>query len=102
NVYYIRKRGASVATVAANSLVLTLVVSLVLLVACLVGWPWIIAPFTKGARPAYVYLALSVVPFVLIESYFLAIMQAVENFRAYNLQSVYKAVFSFVGIAFAL
>src|SRR5262249_32841819 len=102
NVYYIRKRGASITTVAANSLVLSLIVTLVLLGACFAGWNWIIAPFTKGAARSYVLLALSVVPFVLIESYFLAIMQAVENFRAYNLQSVYKAVFSFVGIAFAL
>ena len=102
NVYYIRKRGASVGTVASNSLVLSLIVTLVLLAACLLGWNWIIAPFTRGAARSYIWLALSVIPFVLIESYFLAIMQAVENFRAYNMQSVYKAVFSFLGIAFAL
>ena len=102
NVFYIRKRGASVATVASNSLVLCITVSVVLLATCYVGRDWFIAPFTKGAAPAYVLLALTAVPFVLIESYFLSILQAVENFRAYNLQSVYKAVFSFVTIAVAL
>jgi O-antigen/teichoic acid export membrane protein len=42
------------------------------------------------------------VPFALTESYFLAILQAVERFHAYNMQTVYKAVFGFVGIAIAL
>jgi O-antigen/teichoic acid export membrane protein len=102
NVFYIRKRGASVTTVASNSLVLSLTVSVILLAACYVGRNWFIAPFTKGAEPAYVLLALTAVPFVLIESYFLAILQAVENFRANNLQLVYKAVFSFAAIAVAL
>lgn len=102
NVYYIRRRGASVATVASNSLVLSIVVALVLLVACWVAGPWIVAPFTKGAEPSYVWLSLSLVPFVLIESYFLSILQAVERFNAYNLQTVVKAVFGFLGIAIAL
>jgi O-antigen/teichoic acid export membrane protein len=42
------------------------------------------------------------VPFLLIESYFMAILQAVEAFGAYNMQSIYKAVMSFVGIVTAL
>ena len=102
NVYYIRKRGASVSTVASNSLVLSLVVSVLLVIACFLGRPWLIDPFTGGADTRLVLLALTAIPFVMIESYFLSILQAVENFRAYNLQSIYKAVFSFTTIAFAL
>jgi O-antigen/teichoic acid export membrane protein len=102
NVYYVRRRDASVTTVASNSLVLVVVLSLLLLAASWLGWRALITPFTKDAEPAFIWLALSVVPFVLIESYFLAILQAVENFRAYNLQSVYKAIGSFAAIAFAL
>jgi O-antigen/teichoic acid export membrane protein len=102
NVYYVRRAHVPVSTVASNSLVLTFAVSLFLLSACYFFGHWIIDPFTHGAPWAYVWLALVLVPALLIESYFMAILQAVEAFGAYNLQSVYKAVMSFVGIATAL
>ena len=102
NVYYIRRRGASVATVASNSLVLSVAVGLLLFAVCYVGRDWFIAPFTKGAAPTLVVLTLSAIPFFLIESYFLSILQAMERFRAYNTQAILKAVFGFLGIAIAL
>ncbi len=102
NVYYVRKRAISVSTVAANSLVLCLVVSVFLFVACWFGGQWFVTPFTKGAKSTYVWMALALIPFVLIESYFMSILQAVEAFGAYNMQSIYKAVLGFVAIAFAL
>jgi O-antigen/teichoic acid export membrane protein len=102
NVYYVRKRGISVSTVASNSLVLCLTVSVVLLAACWFGGDWFVTPFTKGARSTYVWMALALIPFVLIESYFMSILQAVEAFGAYNMQSIYKAVLGFVAVAFAL
>jgi O-antigen/teichoic acid export membrane protein len=102
NVYYIRRRGASVSTVASNSLVLSLVVSALLVAACYFARPWVLDPFTKGAPTTLVAVALIAIPFTMIESYFLSILQAVENFRAYNLQSIYKAVLGFATIAIAL
>jgi O-antigen/teichoic acid export membrane protein len=102
NVYYIRRAKVPVATVSSNSLVLTFVVTIALLIACYFGGQWFIEPFVEGAPWSYVWLALILVPFLLIESYFLAILQAVEAFKAYNMQSIYKAVMSFVGIATAL
>lgn len=102
NVYYIRRRGASVSSVASNSLVLSIVVSVVLMAACYFLRPWVIDPFTKGARGTLVVLALTAIPFTMVESYFLSILQAVEDFRAYNLQSIYKAIFGFLTIAVAL
>jgi O-antigen/teichoic acid export membrane protein len=102
NVYYIRRRGASVSAVASNSLVLSLIVSVVLIAACYFGRSWVLDPFTKGAHGTLVVLALVAIPFAMIESYFLSILQAIEDFRAYNLQSIYKAVFGFLTIAVAL
>jgi O-antigen/teichoic acid export membrane protein len=102
NVYYVRKRGAGVATVASNALVLTVAVTLVLFAACWFAADFVLAPFTKGAPSEYVWLSLTMVPFFLIESYFMAVLQAMERFKAYNLQSVYKAVFGFLGIVVAL
>jgi O-antigen/teichoic acid export membrane protein len=102
NVYYVRRARVPVSTVASNSLVLTCAVSVLLLAACYFFGHWIIDPFTDGAPWSSVWLALVLVPFLLIESYFMAILQAVEAFGAYNLQSIYKAVMSFVGIATAL
>ena len=102
NVYYIRRRGASVGTVASNSLVLCVGIAVLLLALCYLAGDWFLAPFTRGATPSQIWLALCLVPFVLIESYFLSILQAVEAFGAYNLQSVYKAVFGFCGITITL
>ncbi len=102
NVYYIRKRGSSISAVSSNSMVLAVVVSVLLVVACYLARPWLLDPFTGGATPALVMLALVAIPFAMVESYFLAILQAVEDFRAYNLQSIYKAIFGFVTIAVAL
>ncbi|MBI3770093.1 MAG: flippase [Deltaproteobacteria bacterium] len=102
NVYYIRRRGASVSTIASNSLVLSIAVSIILVAVCYFGRPWVLDPFTKGARTTLVLLALTAIPFTMIESYFLSILQAIEDFRAYNLQSIYKAVFGFLTIAVAL
>lgn len=102
NVYYIRRARVPVETVASNSLVLCAIVSVVVFLAAYFGGQWFIEPFTEGAPWSYVWLALVLVPFLLIESYFMAILQAVEAFGAYNLQSIYKAVMSFVGIATAV
>jgi O-antigen/teichoic acid export membrane protein len=102
NVYYIRRAHVPVSTVASNSLVLSAIVSVVVLLAVYFGGEWFIAPFTEGAPWSYVWLALVLVPFLLIESYFMAILQAVEAFGAYNMQSIYKAVMSFVGIVTAV
>lgn len=102
NVYYVRRAQVPVATVASNSLVLSFIVSLLLFAVCYFFGHWIIDPFTDGAPWSYVWLALVLIPALLIESYFMAILQAVEAFRAYNLQSVIKAILSFVGIATAL
>jgi O-antigen/teichoic acid export membrane protein len=102
NVYYVRRAKIPVSTVASNSLVLCVGMSVLLFFACYLGGQWFIQPFTQGAPPSYVWLVLALVPFLLIESYFMAILQAVEAFGAYNLQSIYKAILSFVGIATAL
>jgi O-antigen/teichoic acid export membrane protein len=102
NVYYVRRARVPVDTVASNSLVLTFAVSLLLLGVCYFFGHWIIDPFTDGAPWSYVWLALVLVPALLVESYFMAILQAVEAFGAYNRQSVIKAVLSFAGIATAL
>src|SRR5678815_2829644 len=102
NVYYVRRARVPVDTVASNSLVLTFAVSILLLGVCYFFGHWIIDPFTDGAPWSYVWLALVLVPALLIESYFMAILQAVEAFGAYNRQSVIKAILSFAGIATAL
>jgi O-antigen/teichoic acid export membrane protein len=102
NVYHIRRRDVPIETVASNAFVLCMVLSAAMLVICWAGGRALLEPFTKGAEPSYVWLALSLIPFVLIESYFLSVLQAVEQFTAYNMQSIYKAVFGFVGVAIAL
>jgi O-antigen/teichoic acid export membrane protein len=102
NVYQIRKRRISIETVTSNSFVLCIVLSVLMLIACWAGGKVVVEPFTKGADAASIWLVLMLIPFTMIESYFLSILQAIEDFRAYNLQSVYKAVFGFLGVVVAL
>jgi hypothetical protein len=101
NVYYIRKRGVAVSTVASNALVMVCVLSVMVLVVCVAGREWLITPFTRTPSPPTSCWRSPRCCSVLIESY-LSILQAVENFRAYNVQSIYKAVLSFAAIAFAM
>jgi O-antigen/teichoic acid export membrane protein len=102
NVYQIRRERVSIETVSSNAFVLCIVLSAAMLAICWAGGKAVLEPFTKGAEPTFVWLVLTLIPFIMIESYFLSILQAVEDFRAYNLQSVYKAVFGFIGVAVAL
>jgi O-antigen/teichoic acid export membrane protein len=102
NVYHIRRRGVSVETISSNAFVLCVVLSIAMLAVCWGGGKAVLDPFTKGAEPAFVWLTLMLIPFILVESYFLSILQAIEDFRAYNLQSVYKAILGFAGVATAL
>ncbi len=103
SVYQIRHRKMAAAAVASNALVIAAVVSGLIFLICYLGYDWFLAPLVKReAEPIYVAIVLSLVPFLLIETYFLGILQAGERFRLFNLQSLYKAVLSLVAITLAL
>src|SRR2546425_4614678 len=88
NVYFMRRRGAAASDVASNSLWLALALGGALAVVCYLGRDWLLAHFLKGAPPVTLPPVLVLLPFVLVQTYFLGVLQAEERFGEYNFQQV--------------
>jgi O-antigen/teichoic acid export membrane protein len=102
NVYYMRRRGASAGRIATNSLWLALVLGGGLALGC---WLWrdtLLAPFLRKAPVAALPPTLLLLPFVLVQAFFLGILQAEERFREYSLQQVVPTVLGLIGMPVAL
>ena len=102
NVYFMRRRGAPPSAVASNSLWLAVVLGGLLAAVCYVGRDWLLTKFLKGAAPVTLLPALALVPFALLQAYFMGVLQAQERFREYNLQQVAPTLVSLVGMVVAL
>ncbi len=102
NVYFMRRRGASASDVASNSLWLALALGGLLALACYLGRSWLLVHFLKGAPPGMLPPILALIPFVLLQAYFLGVLQAEERFQEYNLQLVAPTLLGLVAMAVAL
>ena len=102
NVYFMRRRGASASAVASHSLWLALGLGGGLAVVCFLCRGWFLAHFLKGAPPITILPVLLLLPFVLLQTFFSAVLQAEERFREYNFQQVAPTLFGLVGMAVAL
>jgi O-antigen/teichoic acid export membrane protein len=101
-VYCIRRRGASASDVASNSLWLALALGGTLALACWLGRRWILTTVLRGAPETTFLPVLVLFPVVLMQAFFLGILQAQERWREYNFQQVAPSVLSLVGLAVAL
>lgn len=101
-VYLIRRRGASASTVASHALWLALVLGGALALGGYLGRGWLLATALKGVPPQALPPVLALFPFVLVQAFFLGVLQAEERFAEYNLQQVAPAVLGLVGMAIAL
>jgi O-antigen/teichoic acid export membrane protein len=102
NVYFVRRRGYPAGQVAANALVLAILLGGGLAVACYLQRDWLTATFLRGVRAPQLLPILALLPFVLTEAYFLGILQAIERFGHFNFQYLIQAVLLLVGLALAL
>jgi O-antigen/teichoic acid export membrane protein len=102
NVYFMRRRGASASDVASNSLWLSIVLGGVVAVVCYVQRDWILSRFLSGAPPVTLIPVLLLLPFVVLQAFFQAVLQAQERFREYSMQILAPNVFALVGMAIAL
>ena len=102
NVYFMRRRGASGSDVASHSLWLALGLGGGLALACYLARGWLLVHFLRGAPPITVVPVLLLLPFVLLQAFFSAVLQAEERFREYNFQQVAPTVLGLVGMAIAL
>lgn len=101
-VYCIRRRGASASAVASHALVLGLVLGGALTIACFLGRDWLLATALRGAPAEALPPILLLFPFVLVQAFFLGVLQAEERFSEYNFQQIAPTVLGLVGMAAAL
>jgi O-antigen/teichoic acid export membrane protein len=102
NVYFVRRQGASVSDVASNSVWFALVLGGALAAIAWFGRNWMIAPFLREAPPATVIAVLALCPCVLLQAFFLGVLQAEQRFREFNFQQLAPAVLALLGMPLAL
>lgn len=102
NVFFIRRKGASPSAIAANSVWLALGLGGALALICYVGRDWLLQHILKEAPAASLPPILALIPFVLMQTYFMGIVQAQERFREYNVQQVAPNLMSLIGLGVAL
>jgi len=102
NVYFVRREGASVDDVASNSVWFALVLGGVLAIVAYLGRDWMIAPFLREAPPATVIAVLALCPCVLLQAFFLGVLQAEQRFRELNIQQLLPAVLALLGMPLPL
>jgi O-antigen/teichoic acid export membrane protein len=102
NVYCICRKGATPSDVASNSFWLALALGGALAAACWVGRGWILATALRGAPEVAFLPVLLLFPIVLMQAFFLGILQAQERWPEYNFQQIAPAALSLVGQAIAL
>jgi O-antigen/teichoic acid export membrane protein len=101
-VYFIRRRGASASAVASNSLWMALVLGGTLAAACWIGRELLLSSILKTAPAVTLAPILALVPLVVLQQYFLGVLQAEERFREFNVQQVAPTLLGLVGMTLAL
>ncbi len=101
-VYCMRRRGASTAAVASNALWLGLALGGGLAVACYLARGWLLDTALRGVPPITVPIVFLVLPFVMVQTFFLGVLQAEQRFQEYNLQQIAPTALGLVGMAVAL
>src|SRR5437773_1566869 len=78
NVYCIRRRGARTSAVASNSLLLGLALGTALALVCWLGRGWLLHTLLRGVPAVTLPLVLVLLPFVVLQTFFLGILQALS------------------------
>jgi O-antigen/teichoic acid export membrane protein len=102
SVYYIRRRRVPASDVASNSALVAFVMGGAMALFCWWQKDWLMARIVKGAPAEAVLPSLALIPFALLQFYFLGIAQAQQRFREYNIQQVVPNVLSLIGMAVTL
>ncbi len=102
SVYYIRRRKVSASDVASNSALIAIVMGGLMALICWLGRDWLLERIVKGAPAVALPPSLALIPFALLQFYFLGVAQAQQRFREYNIQQVIPNILSLVGMAVTL
>ena len=101
-VYSIRKEQVSASTVASHLFFISIGSSIPIVLAVILFRGHAADLLLKGANPLYLLLALPLVPLLLIESYFFAVLQALERFVLFNQRVMVTSVLAPVTMFIAL
>ncbi len=88
NVYCVKREGAPVNQVAANSLALALVLGVGIGAILWIFRGTLLTTVMREVPPWALLLALYRLPFALIDNYFCGVLQAIDNFSLYNRRTV--------------
>ena len=102
NVYFMRRRGASPGSIATNSIWLAAILGGLLAVFAWFARDGVLLPFMRSAPIAAIPPVLALLPFVLLQAYFLGVVQGQERFREYNVQQVLPPFLGLIGMSVAL
>lgn len=84
NVYSIRRERVAPERVASNALLVALALGALLIVVALALRRWLLATFLHGVPEWAFLVSLPLIPVLLFESYFYAVVQALGRFSLYN------------------
>jgi len=84
NVYSIRRNGIPAERVAANALIVALLLGSILALLAFLLRDWLLGTFLRGVPLWAFYISLPLIPVLLFESYFFAVVQALGHFTLYN------------------
>jgi O-antigen/teichoic acid export membrane protein len=101
-VYFIRRRGVSASAVASNSLWLALGLGGAMAAACWMGRDLLLSSVLKTAPVVTLAPVLALVPLVVLQQYFLGVLQAEQRFAEFSLQQVAPTLLGLVGMTIAL
>jgi O-antigen/teichoic acid export membrane protein len=84
NVYSIRRERVPPERVASNALIVALILGSFLACAAIVSRRWLLTTFLRGVPDWAFLISLPLIPVLLFESYFYAVVQALGRFGLYN------------------
>ena len=88
NVYCVRREGAALERVAANSLILAVILGLGLGAIAWIARTELLSTVMRGVPAWALLLALWRLPLLLIDNFFCGVLQAMNNFTLYNRRTV--------------
>jgi O-antigen/teichoic acid export membrane protein len=98
SVYFMRRKNASASDVASNSMWFALTMGTLLAIVCWFGRGWLLQNILKQAPESLVAPTLVLIPFVVLQFYFLGIAQAQERFREYNIRQIAPNLLALIGM----
>src|SRR5262245_24997666 len=83
SVYCIRRRGVPTSVVASHALWIGIILGVGMSLLCWFGRSWLLAHLMRGVPEQFFPAALVMLPFVVLQTYFLGVLQAEERFGEY-------------------